>query len=80
MKINYKKYLCSCFIASICFSFTVPINAENIAITSEYSDFDSDISMYANDIQWRYKTVNGVAYKRKFNYSTDEWIGPWIKC
>ena len=28
-------------------------------------------------IGWRYKTVNGVMYRRKFNYSKNQWIGEW---
>lgn len=30
-------------------------------------------------IEWRYKTVNGVLYKRKYNKTTHKWIGKWVK-
>lgn len=36
------------------------------------------IRPFADDIRWRYKTVNGKAYKRKYNYTTSQWVGNWI--
>lgn len=30
-------------------------------------------------IEWRYKTVNGVLYKRKYNVTKKKWIGKWVK-
>lgn len=30
-------------------------------------------------ISWRFKTVDGVVYKRLYDYSSDTWIGDWIK-
>ena len=33
----------------------------------------------SDKIEWRYKTVNGVLYKRKYNKTTHEWIGKWVK-
>ena len=51
----------------------------------------SGTTIYANDIgmnetsitradyiDWRYKVINGILYKRLYNYSKDEWIGDWI--
>lgn len=32
----------------------------------------------ADNIQYRYKFINGRLYKRLYNYSTQEWIGDWI--
>ncbi len=44
--------------------------------------YDSNINQTsfarADIIEWRYKSINGVLYKRLFNYSTKEWIGNWI--
>ncbi len=37
------------------------------------------ISPASDTIVWRYKTVNGVMYKRKYNQTTGQWIGKWIK-
>ncbi|MBA1435247.1 hypothetical protein [Bombilactobacillus bombi] len=28
-------------------------------------------------IVWRYKTIHGVLYERKYNKSTGQWIGSW---
>ena len=36
------------------------------------------VSNRADDIQYRYKIINGKLYKRLYNYSTGEWIGDWI--
>lgn len=30
-------------------------------------------------ISWRYKNINGHAYRRKFNKTTQKWIGDWIR-
>lgn len=38
----------------------------------------SEITPKSDDIRWRYKTVNGITYKRLFNYTTRTWIGDWI--
>lgn len=34
----------------------------------------------ADIIDWRYKIVDGIVYKRLFNYSKNQWIGEWIRC
>lgn len=31
----------------------------------------------AEIIDWRYKVENNKLYRRKYNYSTNEWIGDW---
>lgn len=28
-------------------------------------------------IKWRYKNIDGKLYKRKYNYTTQKWIGSW---
>lgn len=30
-------------------------------------------------IRWRYKTINGSLYRRKYNYTKKIWIGNWEK-
>ena len=45
----------------------------SIAVSEEYS------SVYRGDvIVWKYKTMNGKLYKRKYNKTTKKWIGNWI--
>lgn len=34
----------------------------------------------AHVIQWRYKIVRGVLYKRLFNSTRMQWVTPWIRC
>lgn len=31
-----------------------------------------------NYIGWRYEKINGILYKRLYNYTTNCWIGDWI--
>lgn len=38
------------------------------------------ISMRADIIDWRYKTVDGWIYRRLYNYSRGTWIGEWEAC
>lgn len=39
----------------------------------------SDIEPTASKIVWKYKSVNGVVYRRLYNATTKEWIGDWIQ-
>ena len=40
---------------------------------------EEDSSVYSGDvIVWKYKTMNGKFYKRKYNQTTKKWIGNWI--
>lgn len=32
----------------------------------------------ANAIIWKYKIINGHLWKRKYNVTTQTWIGDWI--
>lgn len=29
-------------------------------------------------ISWKFKVMNNKLYRRLYNHSTDNWIGPWI--
>lgn len=40
---------------------------------------DQEVSTRADIIKWRYKTINGYLYRRKYNYSKHVWIGNWEK-
>lgn len=31
-------------------------------------------------IIWKYKMANGIMYKRKYNTTTNKWVGSWIRC
>lgn len=45
----------------------------------EYDDWNAEIIPSSADIEWRYKYINGTLYKRKYNKTTHEWVGSWIK-
>ena len=30
-------------------------------------------------IKWGYKSIDGVLYKRQYNYTRQEWVGDWIR-
>lgn len=52
----------------------IQANAANSISTIAYED----ISTRADIIDWRYKSEDGVIYKRLFNYSKNEWVDDWI--
>lgn len=60
----------------LCFSATSVIAAEpsNSATPTAVSEAETR----SNVIVWRYKTINGKLYKRKYNTSTKKWIGDWV--
>lgn len=37
------------------------------------------IQPLSDRIEWIYQKIDGIWYKRLFNYSTMEWIGRWIR-
>lgn len=78
------------FITLICsfiFSLTTPSSiafANHTLITSNVYAASTDatlpeISPASHTIVWKYKTLNGVLYKRRYNQTTGKWIGKWIK-
>lgn len=43
------------------------------------STYESETVPQSSKIVWKYKVINGVLYKRKYNTTKKEWIGGWIK-
>jgi hypothetical protein len=43
----------------------------------ESSGEGDEINPRADIIEWRYKTINGYLYRRKYNYTKHKWIGHW---
>ena len=80
----YKRILRASII-SLLLLCTVPCFSVSAApyetdISSPHTDDDSlGIEARASDIGWRYKSVNGVLYKRKYDYTLRKWIGKWIR-
>lgn len=40
---------------------------------------DSQITTFADVIDWIYEYFDGVLYKRRYNYTKNYWIGDWEK-
>lgn len=44
-----------------------------------YNDQKSEITLYGDIIDWRYTWIDGNLYKRLYNYTSQTWIGEWIR-
>lgn len=40
---------------------------------------DNSYIPYADVIGWRFKKIDGVSYKRQYNYTKQKWLGEWEK-
>ena len=70
------------FLLLLCMIPCLPADASPFETSVSVSDTDNDIlsiETRASDIGWRYKSVNGVLYKRKYEYTLRKWIGKWIR-
>lgn len=76
-----KKQLCILFVA-LSFTLSLPFGTDVYA-----SDNPADITTSSSPeitprkvgYAWKYKIVDGVLYKRLYNYTFGVWIGDWIK-
>ncbi len=66
-----------CTVASSLLMIATPLNPVYAQVSTTTYTEDTQSSRSAI-IGWRYKTVDGVLYKRLYNYSNDTWIGDWI--
>ena len=41
---------------------------------------EEGIAPHSAMIEWRYKDVNGVLYRRLYNYTEQCWFGEWEVC
>ena len=41
---------------------------------------EEGIAPHSAMIEWRYKDVNGVLYRRLYNYTEECWVGEWEVC
>lgn len=48
--------------------------------TAQISESGNHITPYSDIIGWRYKSVDGKVYRRKYNYSKGKWISDWELC
>ena len=49
------------------------------ATASNLSNQPNMNSERTSKVEWRYKVINGVLYKRLYDYTFNRWIGDWIK-
>lgn len=40
---------------------------------------NENLSLRQHRLEWRYKVINGVLYKRLYDHSINNWVGNWIK-
>jgi hypothetical protein len=70
------------FLLLLCISPCFPVSAApfETAISETYTNNDSlGIKVRSSDVGWKYKSVNGILYKRKYDYTLKKWIGKWIR-
>lgn len=41
---------------------------------------EEGIDPHSEMIEWRYKVVDGVLYRRLYNYTEQHWVGEWEVC
>lgn len=86
MKTRHLFYSIIICITLLCSISNVTVAAEDSIITVPITSCETpsasstcEITPYASDIGWKYKTINGVLYKRKYDFTRKQWIGDWIK-
>lgn len=58
-------------------SFDITVLAQNELANNENTE--EQMEPVSSNIEWRFKVIDGVLYKRQYNTSTKEWIGDWIR-
>lgn len=56
--------------------YDVKSYACEVAVVEE-SETAGDYIEPRSIIEWRYKLVDGVLYRRKYNYTEECWVGDW---
>ncbi|MEQ3104812.1 hypothetical protein AAA074_16760 [Coprococcus comes] len=59
--------------------FIILLTTPHQQVYAEARTYDIEQTLRTNDIRWRYKIIDGELYKRKYNYTTNQWIGKWEK-
>lgn len=68
----------------LAYSIIIPTNASNniplsIEGTANIKGNIINVSPLSPKIDWRYKVINGILYKRLYDYTNKRWIGNWIR-
>ncbi|MDE7424620.1 MAG: hypothetical protein K2N51_13190 [Lachnospiraceae bacterium] len=83
-----KKYFCCCLVLSmliVSFIFADGSLAYNQTFNCSVTQplhyalptEEDTVSPCSDDIRWCYKVIDGVLYRRKYNYTKKTWIGKW---
>lgn len=64
---------------TVVFIFMLMIGMPFFHTTPPVTVYASEIQPLSDDIRWVYKEVNGVYYKRLYNFTTRSWVGSWIR-
>lgn len=77
-----KNILLSITAASLSFMLisTMGISVYASEAPVEIATSEEGIEPHSDMIEWRYKDVNGVLYRRLYNYSKECWVGEWEVC
>ncbi len=78
MKYNKILLLASAIFLSV--SITPSLNISAKEKVSSISDQSQICVPFSENIDWRYKFIDGKLYKRLYNYSMSQWVGDWILC
>ena len=76
-KRNYISLTFCSLIASLFLCINIHSTTASVIVSS--IPRSSLIAPQSDIIQWKYKTINGILYKRQYNYTTNKWIGNWVK-
>lgn len=60
-------------------AWEMPVHASEVPVGIAASE-EGGIAPQSDMIEWRYKDINGVLYRRLFNYSEQCWVGEWEVC
>jgi hypothetical protein len=68
------------FVGTTLLALAVQNNTVSAASNEDSTSPNTSVSIEYKSaiIRWRVKNINGKAYKRRFNYSTDKWLGHWV--
>ena len=65
---------------SLMFVSTWGVSVHASEASREITVSEEGITPRSEMIEWRYKVIDGVLYRRLFNYTEQCWVGEWEVC
>lgn len=59
--------------------FSTVTMADSIVVKNSNANSGGDITLYSDILEWKYKFVDGVLYRRLYNHTKQTWVGEWEK-